>query len=352
MNRVRSLLERNERIGHDDCRDLFEVKDITALARLARIPYERRFGRRSFYRNAHVAEYRGEHAGMFIAEQRTAAPEGVAELIVRCPWQGGEALGVWKERFASFASIDLGVSAAVSPGFIVRLAAFEGVRPAHVLEELAAALPLIVTAEEAELFDDNFRADHSPGVISVDEWAGVHRAAHRLGMKTVAGMTYSTLDHPAEYAHHLNAIRALQDETGGFAAFAPMALHNRGAGEFYLAAPTAAQTLRAVSIARAFLDNIQHIVVAPALVTLEVAVLALNYGADMVDTAIAQSDVHSEEQAAAIVTQLPVVASDALGADVLAAFAPVDAGLVASRIAEARFTAVPCNFAFAEAVAA
>lgn len=347
-SRVRSLLERGERISKDDCRDLFELRDIITLAKLARVPHDRRFGRRAYFRGAHIVEYRGEHPDFFVAEADTAAPPDTAELLVRCRWRAGESLTTWKERMARFGASRMRAAAAVSPGFIVRLAAFEGVRSADVLGELSRTLPLLVTAEEAELFDDAFRADHAVGTIAPDEWIGVHRAAHALGMKTIAGMTYSIKDHPAEYADHLDAIRELQDETGGFAGFIPAALHNTGVEEFYLAAPTAAQTLRATAISRIYLDNIHHIMVAPALVTLEVAVVALNFGADVVDTAVTVDDVHSAEHGGALAAALTVIDETAASTGLLAPAA----ALVRDRIAEARWTPVPLDATFAELVAA
>jgi len=343
IHRVRSLIERGERIAAEDCRGLFEVKDLIALAKLARVPQERRFGRRSFYRTAHVAEYRGEHPEFFLSELETSAPADVTELVVRCRWSDGQSLAEWKERLAGFSRGRFRATAAISPGFVVRLAAYEGMSQRDLLAVLRETSQILLTGEEAELLNPEFRADHAPGVISSDEWIGVHRAAHALGMKSVAAMTYSTVDHPAEYAAHLDAIRALQDETGGFIAFAPMALHNRGVEEFYLAAPTAAQTLRATAIARIFLDNISHILASPSLVTLEIALVALTYGADMIDTTIAVDDVHAEERPVTAPTSLPILDEVVSSA---ATMAPPEK--IRSRIEEARWTPAVVDALFAE----
>lgn len=343
IHRVRSLIERGERIPVDDCRGLFEVKDLIALAKLARVPQERRFGRRAFYRTAHVVEYRGEHPEFFISEVETGAPDDVTDLMIRCRWRDGESLAQWKERLAAFAGGRLRCTALISSGFIVRLAAQEGMSHADLLAALRGNWQILITGEEAELLDAPFRAEHARGVISSEEWIGVHRAAHRLGMKTIAAMTYSTVDHPAEYAAHLDAIRALQDETGGFIAFAPMALHNHGVEEFYLAAPTAAQTLRATAIARIYLDNIPHILASPALVTLEIALVALTYGADMIDTTIAVDDVHAEERPRSAPTSLPILDEVVSSA---ATMAPPEK--IHSRIAEARWTPAVVDAMFDE----
>ncbi len=343
IHRVRSLSERGERIATADCRDLFQVKDLTALAKLARLPRERRFGVRGFYRAAHIAEYAGESPELFISEIDTVAPPEAAELLVRCRWRGGEPLALWKERLAAFGRGRLPVRAVISAGFVARLASYEGLPHAETIEALRSFAPLVISGEEAELFDGDFRLAHVPGVISSEEWLAVHRAAHRLGLKTTAAMTYGTIDRPAEYAAHLEAIRGLQDETGGFIAFAPMALHNRGVEDFYLAAPTAAQTIRATAISRIVLDNIPHILASPALVTLEIALVALSYGADMIETAIAGDDVRASEYESGAGNELPV-----FDGSVAAGMRLPSVEKLRSRIAEARWTPVPVDASFAE----
>ncbi len=344
IHRVRSLSERGERITTDDCRDLFQVKDLTALAKLARLPRERRFGTRGLYRPDHVAEYAGESVELFISELDTIVPADAVELLVRCRLRGGESLALWKERCAGFRRSRLPVRVVLSAGFIARLASYEGLSHTDVITALQKECQLVITGEEAELFDADFRFAHASGVISTEEWIAVHRAAHRLGLKTIAAMTYSTVDHPAEYARHLEAIRGIQEETGGFIAFAPMAIHNRGVQDFYLAAPTAAQTIRAIAISRIFLDNIPHIIASPALVTLEIALVTLSYGADMLETVIASDDVHATEYAADGQSGLPV-----FDGSVAAGMKLPSIEKLRSRLAEARWLPTPVDASFAEA---
>src|SRR5438128_1802722 len=89
LNRVRSLIERGERITCDDCRELFQAKDLLALAKLARIPRERRFGHRAFYAAAHAVNYNGEHPEFFLSEAVRSAPEGTTFVALKCRWQPG-----------------------------------------------------------------------------------------------------------------------------------------------------------------------------------------------------------------------------------------------------------------------
>src|SRR5687768_3116270 len=102
INRVRSLLERGERIGVEDCEGLFEVKDMLALGKLARIPRERRHGTRAFFRRALTATYRGEDPAAWIATVIEGAAQGVEEIAVRCDLATGDTLEGWQQRLRAF----------------------------------------------------------------------------------------------------------------------------------------------------------------------------------------------------------------------------------------------------------
>jgi|GEM_PF-3225635 len=343
MHRVRSFVERGERIGESDTRDLFEVKDLVAIARLARIPRERRFGRDAFYHAAHLADYRGEHPEFFLSELQTEATADAAELAIRCRYMPGDTLEIWRERLREFSRGARPAVALLSAGSIVGLAEAEGVSHEAVIGALLERGSIRITGEDAEIFDPELRASHAPGAISTSQWLAVHRAAHRLGLKTHASMAYGTVDHPAAYAAHLHAIRNLQDETGGFIAFVPMAMHNHGVDAFYLAAPTAAQSMRTTAIARAVLDNIQHIAAVPSLVTLEIAIVILSYGADTIDSTVMTEDVRSSELRAlgGSIGSLPIIDESA------PAPAPkIDLAKVRSRIEEARWNPVAVDASF------
>jgi 2-iminoacetate synthase ThiH len=275
----------------------------------------------------------------------TGAPAEAVELAIRCRWSEGDTLEAWRERLGEFSRLSRRAVVLLSAGTVARLASADASYD-EVIGALREICPITITGEEGEIFDPALRASHSPSVIAPGEWLAVHAAAHRLGLKTQASMAYGTIDHPAAYAAHLNAIRNLQDETGGFEAFVPMAMHNHGVAEFYLAAPTAAQSLRTAAIARAFLDNVPHIVAVPSLITPEIAVVALGYGADTIDTTISTADVHSAERLAGATASLTVLdetaAQDA---------GRVPLGKVRSRLEEARWNPIAVDASFAAAVA-
>ena len=111
---------------------------------------------------------------------------------------------------------------------------------------------------------------------SVAEWVAVHRAAHGLGMRTTAEMVFGggeTLEQRVEF---LGVVRRLQEETGGFAAFVPVAADAPGGRE--LDGVTAMERLKTLAIARMFLDNIENVQTIGAAQGLKVLQMGLRFG--------------------------------------------------------------------------
>lgn len=343
ISRVRSLLEREERVGVDDCRELFGVKDLAAIAALARIPRERRHGRNAHYRALIPLNISTLDDLAHAANQHQAGAVGVAVRPV----------GTLAATLAGLADLQTAMRAFPGPatlflsaGGVARAAERSGSSIEDALQLLQRGGELFITGDEAELSSPEFRTAHSAAAIPFQDWIAVHRAAHAAGLKTGASMLCTVKDRPAEYAAHLLAIRTLQDQTNGFVQFVPMGIQNRNVAQWYLAAPTAAQSLRAAAVARVFLDNIPHIAVAPSLMTSEGAFVALSYGANMIDPTIAIDDVHSDEglgEGAAAQPSLPVFAPST--ARQRAGILP---RMVHSRIVESRWVPVPMDATFNE----
>jgi len=114
---------------------------------------------------------------------------------------------------------------------------------------------------------------------SLDEWLAVHRAAHGLGMPTVATMHFGAGNAQEQRVDTLAAIRQLQQETGGFTAFIPRSLPSRNADSGW-DGPTAVEQLKTLAVARIFLDNIQNIQLSAAAQELKVLQTGLRFGAN------------------------------------------------------------------------
>ena len=110
----------------------------------------------------------------------------------------------------------------------------------------------------AEVLHDEVRKHISPRKISTQQWLDVMQKAHEIGMKTTATMMMGSVDRLKHRLHHLDIIRNLQDETGGFRAFI-MWTYQPGNNELMGKKISSLSYLRFLALSRLYLDNIEHI---------------------------------------------------------------------------------------------
>lgn len=171
-----------------------------------------------------------------------------------------------------------------------------GLAPAEVLARLKAAGLSGLPGGGAEIFDAEVRRRICPRKIPAAEWLDVHRQAHALGIPTNATMLYGHIESPAHRVDHLLALRDLQDETGGIAAFIPLPFHPEGTR---LAdqpgcrreGPTALEDLKTMAVARLLLDNVPHVKAFWIMLTPPVAQVALRFGADDIDGTVIREEI-------------------------------------------------------------
>ena len=153
----------------------------------------------------------------------------------------------------------------------------------EVLTRLAAAGLRSLPGGGGEIFHPDVRGRIAPRKASAQEYLEVHRTAHRLGMKTSATMLYGHVETFEHRVDHLLRIRALQDETGGFRAFVPLAFHPAGNEMHGLLGSGGVDDLRTIAVSRLVLDNVDHIKAYWVSMTPKVAQIALRFGADDLD---------------------------------------------------------------------
>jgi len=130
----------------------------------------------------------------------------------------------------------------------------------------------------AEIFDDSIRDKISPNKLTADEWLGAMRTAHQCGLKTNATMLFGHIETPETIVDHLQRLRDLQDETGGFKAFVPLP-YRRGKSEIP-SKTSGVYDLKIVALSRLFLDNFPHIRIPITHFGDRTAQVLLNFGAD------------------------------------------------------------------------
>ena len=144
----------------------------------------------------------------------------------------------------------------------------------------------------AEIFAERVRRKICHDKADADRYLSIHRLAHRLGMRSNVTMLYGHIETMEERVDHMMRARALQDETGGFQAFIPLAFHPDNNQMRKLPAPTATDTLRVHAVARMMLDNVDHIKAFWIATGVEVAQIAQWYGANDLDGTVQEERIY------------------------------------------------------------
>jgi len=130
-----------------------------------------------------------------------------------------------------------------------------------------------------EVLADEVRRVISPNKDTTDEWLGVMRDAHSLGMRTTATMMYGSVDRIEHRIEHLLRVRELQDETQGFTAFIPWNYQPAGT-ELAGARTSGYEYLKMLALSRIVLDNVGNIQVSWVTQGAQIAQIGLGYGAN------------------------------------------------------------------------
>ena len=145
-----------------------------------------------------------------------------------------------------------------------------------------------------EILDDEVRKRVSTK-CSTQEWLDVMRAVHKVGLRSTATMMFGIGDNASHRVKHLQRIRDVQDETGGFTAFIPWTFQreNTALGRKITEEPTGIDYLKMVSVSRLFLDNVQHIQSSWLTQGLRLGQTALRFGADDMGSIMIEENVVS-----------------------------------------------------------
>lgn len=146
----------------------------------------------------------------------------------------------------------------------------------------------------AEIFADRVHQEIFPLKIGADRWLELAGAAHRAGLRTNCTMLYGHIETLGERVDHMERLRALQDETGGFQTFIPLSFHPDNTEMDDIPAPTAHDDLRTIAVSRLFLDNIPHVKAYWIMLGIPTAQMALNYGADDIDGTVTQERIYHD----------------------------------------------------------
>ena len=145
----------------------------------------------------------------------------------------------------------------------------------------------------AEILDDEVRRRISRLKCTAEEWVEVHRTAHALGMRTTATMMFGCGETIENRVNHLEVIRQIQADTGGFTAFIPWMYQreNTPLASQVKEEATAVDYLKTLAITRLYLDNIDNVQASWLTPGIKICQIALRFGANDVGSILIEENV-------------------------------------------------------------
>jgi aminodeoxyfutalosine synthase len=146
----------------------------------------------------------------------------------------------------------------------------------------------------AEIFHPRVRRIICDHKVSGQMWLQIARTAHEIGMRSNATMLYGHVETHEERVDHLLKLRELQDKTGGFQTFIPLAFHPANTPLADLPGPTGIDDLKTIAVSRLLLDNFDHIKAYWIMLTPRIAQVALRFGADDLDGTVVEEKIYHD----------------------------------------------------------
>ncbi len=160
----------------------------------------------------------------------------------------------------------------------------------------------------AEIFHPEIREKICADKVNADGWLKIHETAHKLGLHSNATMLYGHIENYSHRIDHMNRLRNLQDETGGFQTFIPLKFRNMDNDMSNVHESTVVEDMKMYAIARLFLDNFPHIKAYWPMLGRHNAQMTLSFGVNDIDGTIDDttkiySMAGSEEQTPTMTTE-------------------------------------------------
>jgi len=162
------------------------------------------------------------------------------------------------------------------------------------LEQLKTAGVDSLPGGGAEIFAPRVRSIICDHKIDGTEWLETARLAHRIGLRSNATMLYGHVENDEDRVDHLLKLRELQDETGGFQTFIPLAFHPDNTPLQHLPKTTGMLDIKNIAIGRLVLDNFAHIKAYWQMMTPKIAQIALRFGADDIDGTVIEEKIYHD----------------------------------------------------------
>jgi aminodeoxyfutalosine synthase len=317
LRAIAARVEAGERLGFDDGVALYRSPDILAVGWMANAVRERMHGDIAYFNvnrhinptNVCVASCRlcafGRKKGaagtytMALEEAWATAGTGLTEAVTEFHIVGGLDPDLPFEYFENlvrglkerYPKVHVKAFTMVEVAFFAKL---YKMTIEETLRRLKAAGVDSLPGGGAEIFADRVRhiiCDHK---IDGSEWLETARAAHKIGLRSNATMLYGHVENDEDRVDHMLRLRELQDETGGFQTFIPLAFHPDNTALAHIAKTTGMMDLRQIAVGRLLLDNFAHVKSYWQMVSPEMAQISLRFGADDIDGTVIEEKIYHD----------------------------------------------------------
>jgi aminodeoxyfutalosine synthase len=312
---VYGKIENGRRLSFDDGVRLFQSRELMAVGALSNLVRERRHGNVAYFaRNMHLnptnvctvdckfcgfyRPYRERDKGWTWDLDRCLheVRQGLSEPLTEVHIVGGHnpdyPYDFYLDLIRGIKEIrdDLHVKAFTAAEYDFFARRFK--KPLdEVLEDFKQAGLGSLPGGGAEVLVERVRLELYRKKIPAERWLEVVRTAHEHGLRSNATMLYGHIETWEERVEHMCRLRALQDDTGGFMCFIPLAFHPENTELSDLPGPTGFDDLMTVAVSRLMLDNFDHIKAYWIMVTPRIAQTALNMGADCIDGTVTEEKI-------------------------------------------------------------
>ncbi len=319
---ISEKVRNNQRISSDEALALYASNDLLAIGELAALANERKNGSQVFFNvNRHINPTNiCVNRCAFCAFSRTTGEEGaytlaLDEICRRAVEAEGEGAtevhmvgGLHPELPFEFYEEVLRAIRRVAP--LLHIKAFtaveieyfsriSGLSIEQVLRRLISAGLGSMPGGGAEILVEEVRTKICPEKISGSRWLEIIRLAHLAGLKTNATMLYGHVESFADRVRHMQMLRDLQDETGGFQAFIPLAFQPENSElKLDIKATSGLDDLKTLAIARIFLDNFDHVKAYWVMLGEKIAQVALAFGVNDLDGTVVEEKIGHDAGAA------------------------------------------------------
>jgi len=314
---IREKVEAGKRLSYEDGLWLEEQADLFTLGELANVVRERKNGNFAYYNvNTHlnptnVCVYRCTFCAFradlrdpkgyvmsdadILARAAEADERGATELHIvgglhhQLPYEWY--LNVVRIIHEGYPRLHLKAYTAVEWDWFARLT---GRSTRELLQEFKEAGLGSLPGGGAEIFHPEVRDKICEHKADADSWVRIHREAHALGLRSNATMLYGHIEEARHRIDHLCRLRQLQDETGGFQTFIPLAFHPDNTKLSHIKKASGVTDLRVMAISRLMLDNFPHIKAYWVMLGIRTAQVALSFGADDIDGTVVHEKIYHD----------------------------------------------------------